>query len=897
MAIKHYGTPRRSGRYPWGSGKDGYQRTGSLLGYIEKMKAQGLSDSEIAKGLGMNSREYREQRSIALAEKRAANIATAQRLFDKGYSKSAIGRRMGVNESVIRSWLDPEVQARAKSTALTSMVLKDAVDNKGLIDIGIGTEQWMGVPRTKLNTAVAMLREEGYVVYTIDVPQVGTGKYTKLKVLAPPGTTFGEVSRNRDKIQMVDDYSEDGGRSFLGLEPVRSVDSGRILIRYGDEGGADRDGMIQLRRGVDDISLGDRNYAQVRVGVDGTHYMKGMAVYSDHIPKGVDIIYNTKKPRGTPPEEVFKAMERDLDGNISSDNPFGAIVRQRHYFDADGNSHLSVINSVGAVPGGGEEGSWEKWSKTLSSQVLSKQTPALAKQQLGLDYDIRAEDFDEIMSLTNPTIRKKLLTTFADDADSAAVHLKAAALPGQSSQVLLGIPSMKRNEVYAPYYKDNEVVVLIRHPHGGKFEIPTLHVNNKNPEAKATIGNSRDAVGIHPDVAKILSGADFDGDTVIVIPNKRGAIQTSQPLKGLQDFDPVSSYPGSKGTKKMTPRIKEMEMGKISNLITDMTIRGASNEEIARAVRHSMVVIDAEKHGLNYRQSYNDNNIADLKKRYQGSTTAGASTLISRAGATVRVNERREGVYRVDPKTGKRKKVYIDPDTGKKLYEETGRTYVDKKGKTRTAKVKSKRLAEEDDAFKLSSGTIIEDVYATHSNKLKALANKARRIVLNTKDIPYNRNSARTFKEEVSTLKDKLSDALRNKPLERKAQLMANKWIAAKKKDNPDMEPDELKKVKTQALEEARNRYGASRQTIKITPREWLAIQAGAISPSRLSTILDFADTATLRDYALPKPHVAMSPARVVRARTMLSLGHTRADVAAAIGVSVSTLDKALGEG
>ena len=51
-------------------------------------------------------------------------------------------------------------------------------------------------------------------------------------------------------------------------------------------------------------------------------------------------------------------------------------------------------------------------------------------------------------------------------------------------------------------------------------------------------------------------------------------------------------------------------MGKISNLITDMTLLGASEDKLARAVRHSMVVIDDEKHHLDYKQSEKDNNIA-----------------------------------------------------------------------------------------------------------------------------------------------------------------------------------------------------------------------------------------------------------------------------------------------
>lgn len=891
--IKHIGVPRRSGRYPWGSGDNPYQRSKNFLAYVDEMKAKGMSEVEIAKGMGMNTRQLRERRANARATKRAADAALAVRLKEKGYSNVAIGERMGINESSVRSLLDKSIQERANQTANTAKVLKEAVDNKGLIDIGVGTEQYMGVSRTKLNNAVAKLRdEEGYTVHTIQVQQVGTGKYTNVKVLAPPGTDFPEVSRNRYNIEMPHQYSIDGGRTFLGLEPPTVLGRDRIMVRYGDEGGADRDGVIQLRRGVDDISLGDKRYAQVRMAVEGDKFMKGMAMYGHDkdFPPGIDIIYNTNKKSGTPDADVFKPMKDD------PDNPFGSIVRQRHYIDATGKKRLSAINAVGSVEGAGEEGAWNEWSKSLSSQILSKQRPALAQRQLELAFGIKKDEFDEIMSLTNPTVKRELLQKFADEADADAVHLKAAALPRQRSQVLLPFTSMSPDEVYAPNFRDGESVVLIRHPHGGIFEIPTLKVNNRAKEPKNLIGDALDAVGIHPDVAQRLSGADFDGDTVIVIPNDKKYIKTSSPLAGLKDFDPQTAYPKYDGMKVMSPALKQMEMGKISNLITDMTIRGASHDEIARAVRHSMVVIDAEKHKLNYKQSYLDNNIADLKERYQGKSTGGASTIISKASSTIRVNERKEGKYVTDPKTGKKKRVYIDPDTGDLLYRETGATYTNKQGKIVKKQTKTTRMAEESDAHKLSSGTTIESIYADHANALKNLARSARKNSLKVEDIPYSRSARETFKEQVSTLKDKLSLAYRNKPLERAAQLAANQVIAAKRKANPDMTPDEVKKIKVQALEEQRARYGAKKSDIQITDREWLAIQAGAISPTQLKQILSNTDTSALKQKAMPKTFKGMSPAKQVRARSMLSTGHTRAEIADALGVSLTTLIDTLGK-
>lgn len=838
--IKHYGTPRRSGRYPWGSGNDPYQSSSRFLGEVARLRSEGLSEKEIATGFGITTTELRHRKSLARAEKRAGDAAQAWRLKEKGLSNVAIGERMGINESSVRALLDPSLKAKAASTQATADVLKAATDSKKYIDIGVGTEQHMGITRTKLNTAVALLQKEGYEVHYLDVKQVGTGKNTRIKVLVPPGTTYGELSKNRDKIDIVGGFSDDRGHTFRSIEPIQSISSDRILVRYGEEGGASKDGVIELRNGVPDLDLGNSRYAQVRMGVDGKYYMKGMAMHSLDIPDGYDIVYNTNKSKTDDPFEAFKKLESD------PTNPFSSIVRQQHYLDADGNERLSPLNIVGGKPGSGEEGSWDTWSKTLSSQILSKQNPALAQRQLDIALALRQEEFDEIMSITNPTVKKQLLESFADSTDAATAHLKAAALPRQANKVILPINSLKDGEVYAPTFRNGERVVLIRHPHGGIFEIPELTVNNRNAEGRSLLGDALDAVGINANVAQKLSGADFDGDTVIVIPNKDKLIKTAPSLKGLADFDPRTSYPAYDGMPKMTNETKQLKMGDVSNLITDMTIKGASPDEVARAVRHSMVVIDAEKHNLNYKQSYIDNGIAGLKEKYQGAANAGAATLISKANSTVRVPHRKEGQLI----NGRR--VFIDPRTGKKLYEETGETYTTKSGKVVPRVTKSKQILEEPDAFSLSSGTRTETVYAEYANRLKSMANNARLQITKTKDIPYSKSAAKTFAPEVKSLVAKLNLAYRNKPLERKAQVLANSIVKEKRLSKPSMTKPELKKVKGMALQTARFRIGANKSNIRITDREWFAIQAGAITPSRLSKILKNTDLDALKSRALP---------------------------------------------
>lgn len=715
--LEHYGTPRRSGRYPWGSGGNvDDQRNPSLLDYVADLKKKGLTESEIAKGMGMSTTELRARRSIEKNEQRAADIAMAQRLKDKGLSNVAIGERMGKNESTVRSLLAPGAADKADILNSTADMLRSEVKEKGFIDVGTGTESFVnvagrnGVSSTRLATAVAMLREEGYAYHTVKITQIGTGLETTVKVLAPPGTTQKDVFLNRDKIQFIGSFSENGGRTYGKIQDPISIDPKRIGVRYKEEGGSEADGVVFVRPGVKDVSLGGTPYAQVRIKVGDTHYIKGMAVYKDDLPDGVDLLVNTNKTKGTPlmgPKDrsVLKGLKDD------PDLPFGTIVRQ--IGDNMGTPKAKVTSAMNIV---NESGDWEKWSKTLSSQMLSKQSPSLVRSQLDMTFQQRKSQYEEIKGLTNPVVRKRMLEDFAAGTDAAAVHLKAAALPQQANHVILPISKIDPTQIYAPNYANGTRVALIRHPHGGPFEIPELVVNNRNAEARKLLGNSRDAVGIHHSVAERLSGADFDGDTVLVIPNNQRKVRSDPALADLKGFDPQSAYPGYPGMKPMTNT--QAEMGKISNLITDMSLRQAPPSELARAVKHSMVVIDAEKHGLNYKQSYNDNNIKQLKQKYQ---TGGASTLISRAKSRLDVPERKP---RTQGKGGP-----VDPDTGALRFEPTGRINfrTGKPATTRTTK-----LAEATDAHTLSSGTPVERIYADHSNRLKALANQARKDALNT---------------------------------------------------------------------------------------------------------------------------------------------------------------------
>lgn len=899
--LMHYGMPRRSGRYPWGSGDNPYQHSGDFLSRVEELKSQGLSETEIAKSMGLTTTQYRTQKSLAKDERRALDVVRARSLREDGKSLNEIAAIMGFsNDSSVRSLLNENSEARMNQARKTADFLKEQIEKKGMIDVGTGVERELGISKEKLNQALYILESEGYPVYGGGVPQVtNPGKQTNIKVICPPGTEHKEIY-NFENVHSLSDYvSHDGGETY---DPKyvypKSMDSSRIQIRYAEDGGTQKDGVVEIRRGVDDLSLGESHYAQVRILVDGTHYIKGMAIYSDDLPDGVDIVFNTNKKTGTPMlgpknDTVLKPIGKD------PDNPFGSLIKdgivdpddptskkggQSYYYDKDGKKQLSLINKRA------EEGDWGEWSDHLPSQFLSKQSMTLIKKQLGLATADKQAEFDEICSLTNPTVKKALLKSFADDCDSAAVHLQAAALPRQKYQVILPITSMKDNEVYAPNYRNGEQVALIRFPHGGTFEIPVLTVNNKQADAKRILGNAMDAVGINSKVAERLSGADFDGDTVMVIPTGgKVKITSTRALEGLEGFDPKLEYGGKPEGSFKPMRNTQTEMGKISNLITDMTLRGASEDELARAVRHSMVVIDAEKHRLDYKQSEIDNGIASLKKKYQGNYDEdgryheGAATLISRAKSETSVLKRKGSPI-------------INPETGEQTYKEVYEEYTDKNGRTRVRTQASTKMAETKDAFTLVSDadTPQERAYATYANEMKSLANRARKEMLGTGKIAYSASAKETYQEEVDHLMAQLNVALRNAPRERQAQVIANATVAAKKQENPDMTRSEIKKASQQALTAARTTVGASRETISISDREWEAIQAGAISENRLTQIINNVDIDTLRQRATPRSTTVLSTAKVNKIASMSASGYSTAEIAEALGVSTSTVNKYL---
>lgn len=904
--LEHYGTKRHSGRYPWGSGDNPYQHSGDFLSRVEELKKKGLSEKEILETINdslpdeykMGLTEFRTARQKAGHDRKALEYDQIRALKDDGLGWKEIGDKLGMSESSVRSKYNNAIGEKASQAEKIAATLKEEVDKKGMIDISEGANQVLGVSESKLDEAAYILEAEyGYQRYGVGIRQpTNVRQQTNITVLAKPEFDQKYAYQHQDQIDSLGDYhSDDGGETFTKLQRPSSLDSSRVAIRYGDEGGLDKggldkDGVIEIRRGVPDLDLGKSHYAQVRILVDGDHYLKGMAVYSDDLPDGVDVMFNTNKPSGTPKMKVLKEAKAD------PDNPFGAAIKangQSMYIGEDGKEHLSPINKLK------EEGDWDTMSRNVSSQFLSKQPKKLIENQLNLTVADYKAQYDEIMRYDNPTVKKKLLNDFADTVEGTSMTLKASAFPGQSTKVILPINKIKETEAYCPTYENGTRLALIRYPHAGTFEIPIVTVNNKNVSGKRNLGAIQDAIGINAKVAERLSGADFDGDTVMAIPvTDKVNIKSTRALKALEGFDPKTAYAVPEGNpnnvRLMKKEEKQREMGVISNLITDMTLRGADEDELARAVKHSMVVIDAEKHKLDYKRSERENGIPELKQKWQirvdeeGATHyGGASTLLSRRKQTVRVPERRGSVR-------------VDKETGEYIYKESGRTFTDPKtGKERKAEDTVSLISETKDARTLSSGTIQENLYADFSNKLKAMANQARKEAVNMKGIQRNPEAAKTYAPEVASLKEKYNNMVANKPKERKAMLIANANIKAKIQEqglDPTIDKKEIKKISSVEMQRARDSVGASGRKSKVTftDREWEAVQAGAISDNMLTKFLNSSDSDEIVKRAMPKNVTVMTSAKMSKANAMLRSGYSYAEIAKACGVPESTVYSAL---
>lgn len=943
IILKHYGVKRKSGRYPWDPSLH-LPKNYKFIEDRDEMKKRGLSDNEIAKQMGLSTTVYRSKVTIAKEELKQYNMQRISKLQSEGMIIDDIAKTIGTTGQTVRNYLDeiknPNKSARAQrvQTEAVADTLEAAVKRSKYIDVGKGVEIQMGISKEKLKSGLNALVESGeYEVHNLRIAQVtDKNNSTPVKVLTKKGVERSEIYKNMDKVRPVEEFAINGdARMFQQMERPKSIGWDRVHIRYaipeGQKGhgtnddGAMMDGAMFLRPGVKDLNLGKASYAQVRIAVGDTHYLKGMALYGTEemfkgIPKGTDIIFNTNKTANKTPQEVLKELKKNPEGGapIDGPNPFGATVkRQNTLVDAKGNPVYkpgvkdrfgNKVPQIGSVNIVNEEGDWGSWSKALSAQFLSKQPTTVVHERLKATMKQVQDEYESIQKVTNPVIKKQLMESFVSDLESKQVHMKAAAPKGFQGHVILPVPDMKENEVYAPNYKNGEKVVLIRYPHGGRFEIPELTVNNNSVARKMISKDSPDAIGIHPKVASKMSGADFDGDTAYVIPNNKGKFKSRDSLKELKNFDP-NMYADKPGTfTPITKRYQQTLMGVVSNLITDMTLQGAPSNEIARAVKHSMVVIDAEKHKLNYKRSAEENGIDALMKRYM-----------------THIDKVKYGdLERYNPKTRRVDKV-IDPDKLKKDLT-PGKEYTsastiisrhkqsvitdgyqvevpDPKSKSGGTKMvwRNKKetylvnMVKDANVFLGPNATKTEHHYADYINELKAFKNKVDSEMSGIKMPARDPKAAKIYAEEVLSMKDKVNQVKINRIKERQAQRMAevsSKAEIARRSEDEVLKKDEISRIKQQALNKARSMVGAERTPVTITDDEWDAVQSNAVSGTLLKELVSFMDDSQLKSLATPRANKQMTEARKSKAKALLANGYTIAQVAEALGVSSSTIGK-----
>lgn len=896
---------------------------------ISHLRSKGIDDSDTAKAFDISVSALKKIYSNGTNAQKTYNIEEAKYLFDiEGKNKTEIASIMGVPDTTVGNWLKGNVSRNAEKTRILADTIKRFVDQNGAIDIGAGNEILLSkdlgfnVSKDRIQNAISMLEHEGYEFGTVDVDQLTTTHKTTHAVVWKEGTMeWKDIVKDPSLINFPYQRKIDIDGNVMPAKEITNIDGSRVYIRYPDEGGGDRDGTMELRRGLEDLNLGTNHYAQVRIGVDGTHYLKGVAIYSDDIPEGYDIVFNTGKSR----DKGFYDVLKKQDPNPF--NPFGSSIKtedklkglkQYEYVDSKtGETKLSAINIVN------EEGDWGEWSRNIPSQVWSKQTPQFAKTQLDWQYAEYQRQFEEIMALTNNTVKRHRLEEFSESCDTAAVNLKAHAMPGQRTQLLLPVPDMPDGQIYAPNFKDGESVVLIRFPHAGQQEIPRLTVNNNWPSAIKTIGpNALDAVGVNKKTLTQMSGADCDGDTAVVIPDPTGRIKNLPAFKGMIDFDPGIYEVDKKGNvprrvdaegHTISKKQAGMKMGIVTNLLTDMGQNAdATDDELVRVVKMTQVIIDAHKHYYDWKKAMKDLKIQELMDKYQpkykedgtidtSKPGGGASTLISKAKSPVYPNKRKErvGITPFNPETGRGN---TDPVTGEKIEHDLP-GYVGKDGQMHYNKQKSLAMRETKDARTLISGHRwpMEVVGAEYANKMKSLANQARLAYLNTPTDKRDPVAAKKYAAEVEDLKRELEKVQINAPYERHARIVANQLYESFVNDDPTIlaDPDKKKKKRGVALNAARDLVhegSAKKHRIDLTVgRRWEAIQNHAIGGELTTKILKAADKDQVTKLATPhESRVKVTPAMVEIFKVLARGGYNNARIAEQFDLSPSTVGKYL---
>lgn len=122
--LEHYGLPRRSGRYKWGSGKDPYQSTGGKRSF---KKAASAGERYIMSKLGSSKRA--QKKAAKAREKEENKKAKANKYRDeKAYVKSLSDeelRRINNRDTMESQYLRNHPQKKPLAKKMVDMAIKD----------------------------------------------------------------------------------------------------------------------------------------------------------------------------------------------------------------------------------------------------------------------------------------------------------------------------------------------------------------------------------------------------------------------------------------------------------------------------------------------------------------------------------------------------------------------------------------------------------------------------------------------------------------------------------------------------------------------------------------------------------------------------------------------------
>ena len=129
--LEHYGLPRRSGRYKWGSGKDPYQSTGGKRSFKktalagERYIKSKLGSNKRAQKKAAKAREKEENEKVkALAKEQRKNKYRDEKAYVKSLSDEEL-RKINTRDQMESQYLKNHPQQKPFHKKMIDMAFKD----------------------------------------------------------------------------------------------------------------------------------------------------------------------------------------------------------------------------------------------------------------------------------------------------------------------------------------------------------------------------------------------------------------------------------------------------------------------------------------------------------------------------------------------------------------------------------------------------------------------------------------------------------------------------------------------------------------------------------------------------------------------------------------------------